>query len=221
MGPSARWESRLGGDAEGAPDSAHVAEPSVTQNSDELAQFSALLRDRAATITRIAAALVGMADAEDAAQEAVLRAWRAWPALRERNAAHAWLSSITVNVCRDWLRGRFGARLRFTEPLAEHGERQALATLGVDPGGSDYTNALDLRAAINALDEDLRLVVVLRYYASLDSSAIGAALGIPAATARTRLRRALSLLREQLSGANRPSPSQTFDTPIDTPEGRR
>lgn len=208
----------------GAGASPPAEEPNSARNGDDLAQFSALLHGSAATITRIAAALVGMADAEDAAQEAVLRAWRAWPTLRERSSAHAWLASITVNVCRDWLRGRFGSRLRFTEPLAEDGELRALATLETNPGDSDYANALDLRAAINALDEDLRLVVVLRYYANLDSSAIGTALSIPAATARTRLRRALGLLRERLSSPNARhsalNNSDTSDT-SDTPEGRR
>lgn len=194
----------------------------------DLAQFSALLDGSAATMTRIAAALIGTADAEDAAQEAILRAWRAWPALRERASAHAWLASITVNVCRDWLRGRFGARLRLTESLSQgSGEPRALARLDDDPGGSDYAVALDLRAAINALEEDLRLVVTLRYYAGMDSSAIGAVLGVPPATARTRLRRALGLLRDRLAGsaygappssALHPSPSNDTNETPDTPE---
>lgn len=167
---------------------------------DELGAFCALVDAHAATLTRVAAALVGASDAEDAAQEAVVRAWRAWPELRDRAAARAWLISITINVCRDWLRGRFGARLRLTESLSGD-EPRAIAQLDSDPGASDHAAALDLRHAITTLDDDLRVIVALRYYTGMDSTTIGAALGMPAATVRTRLRRALGLLRDQLSGA--------------------
>src|SRR5512146_33817 len=65
-------------------------------------RFAPLVTPHTATITRMAAALVGIADAEDAAQEALMRAWRAWPGLREADSTRAWLMQITVNVCRTW-----------------------------------------------------------------------------------------------------------------------
>lgn len=166
----------------------------------DLTEFCALIDAQAATLTRVAAALVGMADAEDAAQEAVMRAWRAWPELRVRSAARSWLISITVNVCRDWLRGRFGARRRLTESLTgDDDEQRPIAQIDADPGASDYAAALDLRHALTTLDEDLRMIVALRYYAGMDSTTIGSALGLPATTIRTKLRRALALLRVRLS----------------------
>lgn len=171
-------------------------------NSDEsdLAAFCALIDAQAAALIRVAAALVGSADAEDAAQEAIMRAWRAWPDLRARSAARSWLISITVNVCRDWLRGRFGARRRLTESLTgDDDEQRPIAQIDADPGASDYAAALDLRHALNTLDDDLRMIVALRYYAGMDSTTIGAALGLPATTIRTKLRRALTLLRARLS----------------------
>lgn len=182
--------------------------------------FCALIDVHATTLTRIAAALVGASDAEDAAQEAVVRAWRAWPELRDRTAARAWLISITINVCRDWLRGRFGARLRLTESLSGAGdEPRAIAQLDADPGASDHAAALDLRHAITTLDDDLRVIVALRYYTGMDSTTIGAALGMPAATVRTRLRRALGLLRDQLNGAQPSAPKPATET--NETEGRR
>ncbi len=150
-----------------------------------------------------AAALAGPADAEDAAQEASLRAWRSWDELRDREAVRSWLLRITVNVCHDWLRGRFGTRIRRTESLDTGGD---IATLDLDPGRMRYAAALDLRGAINRLEEPLRVAVVLRYYAGLDSAEIGAALGVPSATVRTRLRRALELLQDALTGGRRESP---------------
>jgi RNA polymerase sigma-70 factor (ECF subfamily) len=186
--------SALSADALGAPTLGEAA-------MDDHELFNALVAQHAQAVLGIAAAILGTADAEDAGQEAIVRAWRAWPMLREREAFRAWLLRITVNVCRDWQRGRFGTRRRLNQPLEEAEAALPLATLGADPGGSGHTAALDLRHAINQLEDDLRLVVVLRYYAGMDATEIGATLGVPPATIRTRLRRTLHLLRERLSGS--------------------
>jgi RNA polymerase sigma-70 factor, ECF subfamily len=179
----------------------HGPDAEATGFTADDAEFVALIPQYATAILRVAAALVGPADAEDAAQEAITRGWQAWPTLRDSSAARAWLLRITVNVCRDWQRGRFGTRRRLTEPLYDD-EAAPLAMLGGDPGASDHANAIDLRGAIGALDEDLRLVVVLRYYSGMDATEVGAILGIPPATVRTRLRRALRQLRGQMSASS-------------------
>jgi RNA polymerase sigma-70 factor (ECF subfamily) len=159
--------------------------------------LDAQLAAHKAVMIRVAAALVGPADAEDAAQEASLRAWRSWGEIRNAEAIRSWLLRITVNVCHDWLRGRFGTRVRRTESLDAGGAD--IATLDLDPGRTYNAATLDLRSAINRLEEPLRLAVVLRYYANLDSTEIGAAVGVPSATVRTRLRRALGLLQDALA----------------------
>jgi RNA polymerase sigma-70 factor (ECF subfamily) len=177
-----------------APDAAHLA-----------AHFNALVEQHAAKLLGVAAAIVGMADAEDVVQEAIVRAWQAWPTLRDREAFSAWLLRITVNVGRDWLRGRFGTHRRLTEPFGDAEAEVGPALFADDPGASDHAAALDLRRAISQLAGELRVVVALRYYAGLDATEIGNALGMPSATVRTRLRRALRVLRERLaeSGAHR------------------
>lgn len=160
-------------------------------------QFLALVERHTPVLLKAASALVGFDDAEDAAQEAVLRAWRRRESLRDLAAFRPWLLHIAVNVCHEWRRGWYGKHLRASLPLtADHAE--LLGTLDADPGDSGYALALDLRQAINELAPDLRIAVVLRYYAGMDASEIGAALGVPPPTIRTRLRRALSLLRERL-----------------------
>ena len=155
----------------------------------------------APAMLRVAAALVGPAEAEDAVQEASMRAWQSWPTLRDVNAVRPWLLQITLNVCRTWRRGLKGQTQARLQPLPDDstGEhRELLAILESDPGTSNHAGALDLRAAINALPTDLRVVVVLRYYAGLDATEIGELLSIPAGTARSRLHRALLQLRERL-----------------------
>jgi RNA polymerase sigma-70 factor (ECF subfamily) len=159
-------------------------------------RFATLVSPHTATLAYVASTLVGGADAEDAAQEALLRAWQGWPSLREAGAVRAWLLRITINVCHNWQAGRFGTQRQRTQPLSAALDERFLALRG--PGDGDHARALDLRAAVAALPDALRIIVALRFYVGLDSPEIGAALDLPAATVRTRLRRALVLLRERL-----------------------
>ncbi len=160
--------------------------------------FTSIVPAYATAMLRLAAVYVGPTDAEDAVQEAAMRAWQAWPTLRDQSAVRPWLLQITMNVCRHWRRGLKGQQQAHMQPLPEH-ESHLLAMLDLDPGTSDHTGALDLRVAVNALPDDLRGVVLLRFYGGLNASEIGAALGIPAGTVRSRLHRALTLMREQLT----------------------
>jgi RNA polymerase sigma-70 factor, ECF subfamily len=170
------------------------------------ADFATVVPPHAPAMLRVAASLVGSADAEDATQEAITRAWQSWASLRDTHAARPWLLSITINVCRQWRRGGFGRRQRLNQPLSDQLVEQ-IATFADDPGASDHAVALDLRHAINSLPADLRTIVVLRYYGGMDATEIGIALSLPPATVRTRLRRAMGILRERL---------QSTDTQLDS-----
>jgi RNA polymerase sigma factor (sigma-70 family) len=162
----------------------------------EYERFASLVPPHFAAMARVAAALLGLAEAEDAAQEALLRAWQHWPSLRDMGAARTWLLRITVNVCRNWQAGRFGTAHRLNESL-DPSPHDIQAVPHAD--ASDDAEVLDVREAVVMLPDELRRVVALRFYAGMNSTEIGAVLDIPAATVRTRLRRALELLRESLA----------------------
>ncbi len=170
----------------------------TSTSSGETPEFHTTATALAPAVLRVATALVGPADAEDAAQEAILRAWQHWETLRDPAAARAWLLRITVNVCHRWRRGGPGSRLREAFSFGE-AQGELLAALDADPGSSDHTGALDLRAAVNHLPAPHRMMIVLRYYGGMDATEIGAALDLPPSTVRSRLSRALALLRERLS----------------------
>jgi len=174
--------------------------------------FAALVQPHLARMLRVAGALVGRADAEDATQEAVVRAWQSLAELRDRGAVRAWLLRITVNVCYDWQRGRFGTHQRLNAPLDTDDDALPLALLVSGPGASDHAAALDLHQAVAQLEDSLRLAVTLRYYGGLDATEIGAALNVPPATIRTRLRRALTLLRAALDGQTGRSGASNHNT---------
>lgn len=176
----------------------------------ERALFEARVLPHLDAMLRAAAALVGATEAEDVAQEALVRAWRAWHGLRDAGAVRPWLLRITVNVCREWRRGSGGRGRARTFPFPDGdtvsmtiwvplGGVGGVGHVGTDSvGTSDHTGALDLREALSTLEGGLRLIVVLRFYGGMDATEIGAVLDMPASTVRTRLVRALSLLRERL-----------------------
>ena len=163
-------------------------------------EFAVLIPPHLAAALDTAAALVGRADAEDAVQEAVLRAWQAWSSLRQPEATRAWFLRITINVCRNWHSGHFGTHRRRTTsldattlPSIVPGNNQS------EPGAGAHVARLDLLTAIAELEDELRQVVALRYFAGLEAHEIGEILGITAGGVRARLRRALVVLRDKLA----------------------
>lgn len=161
-------------------------------------EFESLVTPHLTAMLRVARVMVGADDAEDVAQEAVTNAWRRWESLREVEAARGWLLRITVNACHNWRRAHNIPTERYALSLDE--EPPVAETRAFDPGASEHAGRLDLRHALAALEPESQQLIALRYFAGLDSTELGAMLGLPPATVRTRLRRALLLLRQRLNG---------------------
>ena len=142
---------------------------------------------------RLACLLLGDArDAEDATQEALLRAWTRLGSLADPAAFRPWFDRILVNVCRDRLRRR--SKVRFL-PL----ESGAGATT-VDPFRDLLARDEALRA-LGALDADERTVVVLHYWADLPLADVAGRTGWPIGTVKSRLHRALGKAGARLRDA--------------------
>jgi RNA polymerase sigma-70 factor (ECF subfamily) len=153
--------------------------------------FEALLRPELSGLYRLAGYLLCDADAaEDAAQEAVLRAWQAFPSLRDQGQFRPWLQRIAANVCRDL--GRRRRVVKFV-PLAG-GADEPLAS---DP----FRASLDRVAigrAVAGLSPEHREVVVLRYLLDLSNEEIAERLAVPTGTVKSRLHYAFAALRRSL-----------------------
>lgn len=124
--------------------------------------------------------------AEDAVQDALLRAWRDLPTLREPQRLGAWLGRLTVNATYDMLRKR--RRAREVSPLSDE-----VAVHSSEP--ADAIDRTVLAWAYGQLPADQRAVVVLHYYVGLSLDEAAATLGIPPGTVRSRLHSALRALR--------------------------
>lgn len=138
--------------------------------------------------------------AEDAVQEALVRAWRQLPSLRDPERFDAWLYRLVVNACADQGRQlrRWSIEVR---PLP-------LEASTSDDTGSVADREL-LERGFGRLKPEQRAVVVLHYYSGFSAGEIARLLGIPEGTARSRLHYATEAMRAALQAeARQPAVAQ-------------
>lgn len=153
--------------------------------------LAALLDRHLGAAYRLARAiLLDDGDAEDAVQEACLIAWKKRAGLRDPGRLEAWFDRIVVNQCRDRLRRRHRAG------AIAVAWQEAIPT-GSAPGAGDALD-LDIDVALDALDFDHRVVVLLRYWQDRTVEDIAARLEIPEGTVKSRLHYALRAMRSRL-----------------------
>jgi RNA polymerase sigma factor (sigma-70 family) len=155
--------------------------------------FEMLVETHATETFRLAAAIIGVADAGDVTQETFVVAWQQLPKLRDAEAFGPWLRRICVNRSRNWLRSR-GRRPRAALDL-----RDEVGTADPKP---DFRAAAEARAilepAFESLTVDQRAVLALHYSIGLSISEAADALGIRVGTAKSRLSAGLAVLRREL-----------------------
>ena len=149
-----------------------------------------LVERHAPELVRLAAGIVGPADAADVAQESLLAAWQQLPSLRDANAFPAWLRRICINRCRNALRAR--------------GRRVVATTLtGLDPAAaSDFRDPVHAREALDGAFEQLtveqRALLTLHYGLGNSISETARTLGLREGTCKSRLHSALAVLRRAM-----------------------
>jgi len=149
-------------------------------------------------------------DVRDITQEAFLKAYRALPLFRKEARFSSWLYQIALNLCRDRLRRRRRSQAEVSLDLLSESGEPPLSTKG--PSAVELIEAREVSrtvgAAVWALPEDQREVIVLKEYEGLTFQEIADVLGLPVSTVKTRLYRGLGLLRECLErkGIRNPAP---------------
>jgi RNA polymerase sigma-70 factor (ECF subfamily) len=126
------------------------------------------------------------AQAEDAVQEAMARAWERTERGQHIESPRAWVAAVAANLLRDGWR-RVMAERRARRRLGWRGD----APPGVgEPGLAAAERRTDVGKAMRSLPARQREVAVLRYWLDLDIAEIASALGIPEGTAKSDLHRA-------------------------------
>jgi RNA polymerase sigma-70 factor, ECF subfamily len=144
-------------------------------------------------------------EAQDALQEAYLRAWRSLATFRAEARLSTWLVRIVVNEALGRLRKRGSAQVIPFDTAGETSGAQGETWMHADANGQPDFQAMRgemrslIEAGIDALPEAFRTVFVLRAVEDMSIEEVAAALDIPEATVRSRFFRARGLLREALS----------------------
>ena len=128
--------------------------------------------------------------AKDAVQNALVRAWRDLPALRESDRFDQWLHRLLVRACIDEAR-----RLRRHRVDTDLAMTDIHATAGMESIVADRDQ---LERGFLRLNAEMRAVIVLHHYLDLSLPDVAAALAIPLGTAKSRLHRATGLMRAAL-----------------------
>jgi len=158
--------------------------------------------DRLYAIARLLLRDTGLA--EDATQDALVRAWRDLPTLRDVERFDAWLHRALVRSCTDI--GRQRRRWR-TE----------ISVVRLEPAEPDGSTALadrdEIERGLRRLNEGQRTILVLHFFGGMSPTEAAAALEIPVGTAKSRLHYAIDALRAALAADER-------DPVVATREGR-
>ena len=134
---------------------------------------------------RLSVAMLGDRDlAEDAVQEAAVKAWRKLRSLRERSSLKPWFLAIVANQCRAMRRQRWWSVIR-----------RADFEMPAPPAEDLAVAALDLDRAIDRLDPDDRLALYLHFYQDMTYEEVGQVMGSSMTAARSRILRAARRLR--------------------------
>ena len=200
------------------PDAERLTEAEVARlvgraQAGDVGAFTALVAHDVAALRRFCRGLAAATDADDLAQEALVRAWRSLPRLGAPYRFRAWLFGIAANLARKAWRRRARADASLEALLADHYDAlgrpawlvRVRALLPAAPRSPEETvdrreDAAVLHRALAALPAALRQVLVLHYLDGLSYAEIGAALAVPVSTVKGRLYKSRARLRGQLAG---------------------
>ena len=170
---------------------------SVTEREgfDGAAEYVRAARGGVGDAYRLAGYLLGDAtEAQDAVQDALVKAWRSWPTLRDPEAFGPWFDRIVVNVCRDRLRRHRTVRMVELDAAGEVESSDVFGSMIEDD---------EVAAAVDRLSPDRRIVIALRYWQDLTLEQVADRLDLPLGTVKSRLHYALRSLRTELEGKDR------------------
>ena len=181
----------------------------------DLAAFEALMRRHNRRLFRVARGVLRDDDeAQDAVQEAYLRAFTRLDTYQPTGKFGAWLTRVALNEAL-MMRRRAPAETVSLDAVGEEGIAAEEATASDTPSADQYVEAAHARSllehAIDALPENFRMVFMMRAVEGLDVRETAESLGINPNTVRTRLFRAQRILRSDLSRRLQTESSEVFD----------
>lgn len=156
-----------------------------SQKGIDKEEYIRLIEEHREAMYRIAYGYLGNeALALEAIDEAVYLGYAGRKSVRQPEYAKTWLTKILMNECCRMLKKRSSLTFYETPPNIED--------------ETSETISLPTKIAIQSLSEELRQVIILRYFADMTIKETAAFLDVPEGTVSTRARKALTVLRIEL-----------------------
>jgi RNA polymerase sigma-70 factor (ECF subfamily) len=187
--------------------SADVSDLSLVRRvqSGDKGAFDALVRKYQHKLVKLVMRYVrNPAEAEDIAQEAFIKAYRALPQFRGDSAFYTWLYRIAINTAKNAVVSRDRSPIEYNidrnDATEESYDMQGRMKDAETPEGLVLTDEIrrTVNAAIEALPEDLKTAIVLRELDGLSYEEIAAAMDCPVGTVRSRIFRAREAIDRRL-----------------------
>lgn len=204
--------------AQDADTIASVTARSNTKTDEQLAALAArgdqvaqaeLVRRYQKPVLGLCASLVNPQDAEDLAQDALVRVLTRLDSFTGQSALGTWIYRVTTNICLSHLRHRRRS------PIQNSLGPESVEQIGEPRSGSSVQTGADLppvKQALDNLTDDQRVILVLRDVRGLDYEQLAHVLDIPIGTVRSRLFRARRALANALERLD-PNHLDTHDEP--------
>ena len=152
----------------------------VKRDGDAFIEVTDSIKHR---LYRTARTILGIeADAEDALDETMFKAWRGIHSLRHPEFFDTWITTILVRECQKILKR----------------QKRELLYAELPETAVEALDALPIHEAVRCLPQQLRDVIALRFFSEMTVPQTAQALAIPEGTVKTRQRKALSLLKLEL-----------------------
>jgi RNA polymerase sigma-70 factor (ECF subfamily) len=177
----------------------HNAEASVRElveraERGDVAAFELLVEAHVPMMFRLATAMVGIDEARDVTQDALVNAWTQLRRLERPERLEAWLRTILMNRARNVLRTRRRHPTVSFDPVVGHGDAHVEEPI---PG---LHRRMAVEEALAVLRPDERAVIVLHYLGDLTLQQVAKSLSIREGTAKSRLHAGLRALRLHFAG---------------------
>lgn len=180
----------------------------LAQQGDRYA-FEQLIRPHIASIRRFAYAFArDWDDADDLAQEALIKAFRALPSFEGRSSLTTWLYALTRNLCHDHYRGKLAKTRALEDPLDD---AELEASENAHAWLEHKADVTRLWEAVKRLEPTFRAPLVLCDIEELSYENVAQIEGVPIGTIRSRLSRARERLRRLLADEPEPPISGTHE----------
>ncbi len=164
--------------------------PATARAADAEASFDALLSAERRRLYGIAYSILrDHAEAEDALQDAMLKAWRSWGSVRDESARRTWLVRLCVNHC---INRRRGLRLLGARTSAQRDD-------AAPPDPRFEGRLVDLDRSYRKLSPKQRAAVFLHYHHGYSIDECAELMSCRAGSVRTHLARALTSMRKEMA----------------------